>query len=126
MAATVDTSDLVTAKTISVRLGLSWPSRVHELVERQTEPMPCHVLAQPRVHLWRWSEVREWAADQDRYKIAEPGEWVTRQLILVRLDVDVDDVDVTSRPGPDGRVEWSWADAERVWIARQMNVHGGN
>lgn len=123
MAATVDTTDLVTAKTIAVRLGLSWPSRVRELVERQSSPMPAHVVAQPRVHLWRWSEVREWAVAEGGYIIAEPGEWVPRALVVDRLHVDVDQSSVASRASDDGGVVWSWTDAERVWVDRQMNVH---
>lgn len=126
MAATVDTSDLVTAKTICIRLGLTRPQRVHQLVSRQSDPMPGHVLAQPRVHLWRWSQVREWAAGQGRYEIAEPGEWVAGELIADRLSLDLNHVEVATRSATDGQVEWSWGDAEQAWIDRQMNVHGGN
>lgn len=126
MAATVDTGDLVSAKTISVRLGLSWPSRVHELVERQSDPMPGHVVAQPRIHLWLWSQIRGWAADNHGYHVVEPGDWVDGSLIQSRLGLNPEDIDAGQRIQADGQVEWAWGDAEQAWISEQMNVHGGN
>lgn len=115
---TVRTDDLVSAKVITVRLGLSRTQRVHELVRRLSDPMPSHVVAQPRIHLWLWSEIAPWARRQG-YVVVEPGMWVEAETIRDRLDLDP-----VGKPQADGDGElWSWSDAEAEWVDRQMNVH---
>lgn len=112
----VDSRDLVTALVITKRLGLARTQRVHELVARRTDPMPGHVWAQPRVYLWHWPEVRDWAATQD-LDVFEPGTRVPAAAAAARLEVPASQL----QTDVDGLVLWE--SAEQVWIDSTMNVH---
>ncbi len=114
----VDSRDLVTALVICARLGLARTQRVHQLVDRKSDPMPAHVWAQPRVHLWYWPDVRAWAARQDGLVVLEPGRAATGTQIADRLDLDPE---ALPDPRPDGT--WDWEIAEQAWIDAMMNVH---
>lgn len=116
MTPVVDSADLVTALVISKRLGLARTQRVHELVARQSDPMPGHVWAQPRVYLWYWPEVRDWAEAQD-LQLVEPGMSVAVDTVVQRLGVAASDLPIDES----GLVPWSVA--EQIWIESTMNVH---
>jgi len=114
----LDLRDLVTALVVCKRLGLARTQRVHQLVARRTDPRPAHVWAQPRVHLWHWPDVRDWAIGQDGLVVLEPGQRASAAQITERLGLDVS---VPPGPGADGM--WDWGVAEQAWIDSLMNVH---
>ncbi len=118
MAPSTDYSNLVTALVLSKRLGLTRTQRVHQLVARQADPMPGHVWAQPRVHLWHWPDVRAWAHRQSGLEVLEPGHPATREQVRHRLGMEPDLL------GPaDEKGTWDWGIAEEAWIRSTMNVH---
>lgn len=121
MTSTIDSRDLVTALVICKRLGLVRTQRVHELVARKSDPMPGHIWAQPRVHLWYWPDVRTWAANQDAMVVLEPGVETNSVRIEERLGVDTSGLPAGRTVG--GETVWDWGVAEQVWIDSLMNVH---
>ena len=60
MGRRINVDDLVTATDIAERLGVKRAQVVHDWRRRHTD-FPEPLVTRPRVLLWAWKDVKEWA-----------------------------------------------------------------